>query len=176
MPIRFLKTFSEVVTALLLLILALMTLIDVVGRNWLNAPLPGSTEITEYVLVGVTFLLYPYVAYQQKHITVDVFDAFTGPRVRRAQQMLAGFLGAAVFAVLTHRMWSHADRLLGYGDVTIYLEMPVAYTYYFMSIMSGVTTASFIGSMFTPIEEIEKNLLSPKNIPKPSQNPIVGAE
>lgn len=141
------------VTALLLLVLALMTLVDVIGRNFLNAPLAGAAEVSELILVGVTFLLYPLVAYRQQHIAVDLFDTFTGPRIRRFQQILAGLLGAVLFALIAYRMWTHADRLVGYGDVTNYLKIPVAYAYYFMSVMSGITTIVFVGTMFGIVEK-----------------------
>lgn len=173
MPARIFQNVCYAVTAVLLLVLALMTLIDVVGRNVFNAPLPGSTEITEYVLVGVTFLLYPLVAHRQQHITVDVFDVFTGPRVRRLQRVLAGLLGAALFAVLAHRMWTHAGRVAGYGDVTNYLKMPVAYTYYFMSVMSGVTSIAFIGTVFGLVED---SSVSPEDTDKASEDATPGSD
>ena len=50
-------TLAGLVPGILLLATALLTLADVVGRNLLNAPVPGATELTELALVAITFLL-----------------------------------------------------------------------------------------------------------------------
>lgn len=147
----FARTYEHVsygVAAVLLLFLAGLTFVDVVGRNLLDSPLAGATELTEYALVGVTFLIYPLISYHQQHIVVDLFDPLVGPKGRRVQQFLAGVIGAAVFGFLAWRLWGQGGRLVVYGDVTPYLRIPIFPAYYFMSVFSGFTAIAFLLTAF----------------------------
>lgn len=144
MTLRILSIVAGSLAAMALLGMALLTLFDVVGRNFLRSPVPGATEMTEIGLVAVTFLLYPLVAYRQAHISVDLFDEFMGPRVRRLLSVLANLMGAAVFGAFAWQLWKQGDRLMNYGDVTSYLRLPLGPILYFMAIASAATVIAFI--------------------------------
>jgi TRAP-type C4-dicarboxylate transport system permease small subunit len=141
---RLYSRITGTLAALVLLGMVLLTLFDVVGRNLLRQPVPGATELTEIGLVAVTFLLYPLIAYRQSHISVDLFDDFMHPLVRRILGVIGNLLGAAVFAVIAWQLWKQADRLMGYGDVTSYLRLPLGPIVYFMAIASAVTVIGFV--------------------------------
>ncbi|TMM51742.1 TRAP transporter small permease [Sulfitobacter sabulilitoris] len=143
MIVRLFSLIAGSLAALALLGMALLTLFDVVGRNLLRQPVPGATELTEIGLVAVTFLLYPLIAYRQSHISVDLFDDFMSPAVRRILGVIGNLLGGAVFAVFAWQLWKQADRLMGYGDVTSYLRLPLGPFVYFMAIASGATVIGF---------------------------------
>ncbi len=135
---------AAVVPGILLLATALLTLADVVGRNLLNAPVPGATELTELALVAITFLLYPRVAWRDSHISVDLLDGIMGRIARRLQLVLAALVGSAAFGVLAWRLWLLGDRITGYGDVTPYLRLPLGPVYYAMAILCGITAAIYL--------------------------------
>lgn len=147
------EKFTNPVASVLLLLLAFLTLGDVIGRNLLGSPLPGATELTELGLIGVTFLLYPQLAYRQQHIVIDLFDNVTPRAMKRVQSVLAAVLGAGVFAILAWRLGVQGLRVAGYGDITPYLQLPLAPAYYFMSALSALTAAGFLLSMFTLPED-----------------------
>ncbi|MDO9524392.1 MAG: TRAP transporter small permease [Gemmobacter sp.] len=128
----------DLVPGLLLLACALLTLADVTGRNLLNQPVPGATELTEIALVAITFLLYPRVAWADSHISVDLLDTVLGRVVRHGLAVLAAGLGAAVFGLLAWRLWLLGDRIASYGDITPYLRLPLAPVYYGMAVCAGV--------------------------------------
>ena len=130
--------------AFALLGMALLTLLDVLGRNLFRAPVPGATELTEIGLVAVTFLLYPQIAARQTHITVDLLDDFFTPAMRRALGVVGSLLGAAVFAILAWQLWILGARLTSYGDVTSFLRIPLGPVIQFMAVMSAVTVAGFL--------------------------------
>lgn len=137
--VRYASGMAGLVPGILLLSTALLTLADVVGRNLLNAPVPGATELTELALVAMTFLLYPRVAWRDTHITVDLLDGIMGPRAQWLQRLLGALVGVVTFGVLAWRLWLLGDRISGYGDVTPYLRIPLDPVYYGMSVLSGVT-------------------------------------
>jgi TRAP-type transport system small permease protein len=137
------------VAGALLLFLLLLTFSDVVARNLLNRPIAGATELVEIALVGVTFTLYPLVAYQRKHIVVDLLDDFMPQLVRRIQAAVAGLAGALLFGIMSWRLALRGMRLDMYGEVTPYLRLPLSPTYYFMSFLAAVTTMAFLITVYT---------------------------
>ena len=56
------ERFAANVSALLLFILMMLTLVDVAGRNLIRQPVPGASELTEILLALVIFLMLPRVA------------------------------------------------------------------------------------------------------------------
>ena len=135
---------ADLLGGVMMIILMVLTFVDVVGRNLFHWPLVGSNELTEYSLAIVTFLAYPVIAWKRQHIVVDLFDPVSPSWLIHAQKIAGDLLGAALFAILAYRLWLQALRLKGYGDVTPQLSIPVYYAYFFMSVMAGVTTLTFI--------------------------------
>jgi len=141
---RTLSLVASSLAAAVLVGMALLTLADVLGRNFMRAPMPGATELTEIGLVVVTFLLYPMIAFRQRHITVDLFDHMMGKLVRRILDTSANLLGAAVFAGICWQLWKQAARVTQYGDVTAYLRIPLGPVVYFMAVLSALTAIGFL--------------------------------
>jgi TRAP-type C4-dicarboxylate transport system permease small subunit len=149
------------IASVLLFFTVILTLCDVVGRNILSHPIPGATELTELALVGITFLVYPRVAFARQHIVIDLFDQWMGVTAKRLQQMLAGTLGAVLFGAIGWRLLTLADRAQGYGDVTGYLKLPVYPALYFMAVFAGLTALGFAATVvlavISPASEFEDN-------------------
>ncbi|WP_051416391.1 TRAP transporter small permease [Paracoccus sp. J55] len=139
---------ADALAGAMLVVLTALTFIDVVGRNIFDQPLIGSNELTEYSLALVTFLAYPVVAWKRQHIVVDLFDGISPRWLITLEKIVSDFLGAALFCILSYRLWLQALRLESYGDLTPQLSIPIFYAYFFMSVMSGVTALTFVLSAF----------------------------
>lgn len=137
------ETLISIAASVLLLFACLLTLGDVIGRNALNRPISGATELTELALVGITFLLYPRLAYRHQHIAIDLLDFMMGPMMRRFQQILSGVLGAVLFFAIGYRLWFLAERAANFGDMTAYLRVPMGPVLTFMSVLSIITAVGF---------------------------------
>lgn len=147
--LRFAETISHVLSACFLVALMMLTFFDVLGRNVFNRPILGATELTEYTLVAVTFMAYPVVALRHGHVSVDIMDPLFGQAGTRILVAVGDLLGAVVFGLLSYRMWLQAFRLLGYGDETPQLGIPIAPAYFFMSILAGLTAIAFVIAAFS---------------------------
>ncbi|MGE0313442.1 MAG: TRAP transporter small permease [Lautropia sp.] len=135
--------FATAIAGILLLATAMLTFGDVLGRNVFGRPLPGATELTELALVGMTFLIYPRLALRQQHLVIDLFDRYMGVAARRLQQCASGVCGAVLFGAIGWRLWILGGRASGYGDVTAYLQIPLAPAYWFMSVLAVITALAF---------------------------------
>jgi TRAP-type transport system small permease protein len=143
-----------VIPGVMLLICALLTLVDVAGRNFLNAPLRGATEVTEILLVALVFLLFPRVAWRDSHLAVDLLDNVLPRLVRRIMAVVAALLGAGLFAAMAYRLWFLAERVARFGDVTPSLRVPISPVYTAMAVLAGVTAGLLLlralGLLFAP--------------------------
>jgi len=132
----------EGLAAVLLLALMIVVLIDVLGRNLLNRPLPWGTELLEVLLAVMIFALYPVLGASGGHITVDLISLRIS--IERVQRLVAGLLGATLFALIAWCLGLMASRAADYGESTPLLAIPYSAVLGSLSALSAVTTLGFL--------------------------------
>ena len=80
---------------------------DVVGTQFLGAPVPGALEITESTMVLIVFGALAYAQMQRAHIRVEVLYGFVGPRAKAFFDAVTHMVALVFFALLA---WQ------GYGE------------------------------------------------------------
>jgi TRAP-type transport system small permease protein len=133
-----------VIASIVLFLMMMLSTIDVIGRNFLDAPILGASELVELAMVIMVFLIYPRAAYRNAHVSVDLFDPFMNDIVRRLQSVVANLLGAFMFGLISWRLAIFGVHAAEFRDVTGTLQVPMSYVYWFMAIMSAVTAISFL--------------------------------
>ena len=141
-------------SAILLFVLMMITFVDVVGRNLLNRPLTGASELTEILLALVIFLMLPHVAHRKQHIVIDLIENVVKPRVLVALDALAAILGAVMFGLIAWRCWVLADKAVGYGDRTAALEIPVGPVMYGLAFLSGVVAIASLLAVPLSVDDL----------------------
>ncbi|SEI11904.1 TRAP-type C4-dicarboxylate transport system, small permease component [Paracoccus alkenifer] len=141
---RLFQGLVAIAAAVLIFSLMMLTLFDVIGRNILNHPIRGATELTEIGLVILSFLLFPIVAVQQRHIVADVADVFQSRVLDALQLLLTAGLGCGFFALIAWRMWLMAERSARYNDVTASLGIPIAPVLYAVAVLAGFGALCFL--------------------------------
>jgi len=122
-----------------LVLLMLIVLVDVLGRNLLNRPLAAGTELTELLMALMVFLAFPLLAWRQRDITVDLFDFLAGSAaLARVQTALAGVVGAVVYGLLSYEATVFARRAMTNGDVTPQLQFPLSAAWWTIMVLAGV--------------------------------------
>lgn len=119
-----LRAMEAVSAASILAMMALMTA-DVVGREALNRPLPGASELIEFTLVAAVFAGFVFVSWRERHITADLFDAMLGRRGLLAARGLGCLVGAAMFGLAAPQAARLARRAADFGDVSAYFGVPM---------------------------------------------------
>lgn len=120
---------------LFMVALALLTLVDVLGRYFLNISVIGSVELTEILMVGVIFTGILLATMAREHVSVDLVPVPFGVVGRRVVLILCNLLAAGISALLGAASWTQASDALEYGDRTTMLNLPLAPVVFFMSIM-----------------------------------------
>src|SRR5690349_21561990 len=144
-----------IASSIILVILMLLTVVDVVSRYLLNAPLRGAFEITELMLLVLIFAGLPLVSHADEHVTMDFIDRLLGRRALTVVVRIVHLGTAAAMFLLAWLMWDKTVRIAGYGqggDTTDVLKITVAPFIFFMAVMIGVTGLVHVYKFFVPGE------------------------
>jgi TRAP-type transport system small permease protein len=136
--------------AALLFGLMALTCADVVGRYFLNKPVPGGFEMTELLLAALIFAGLPLVTLRSEHVMVDLLDPVTPDWLFRIQHVLATLLGAACTAYLAWRLALRAEELATRGETTSQLGFPIAWLAWAMGVLMALTALALVVVMLRP--------------------------
>lgn len=134
--------------AAIMFLMMMFTLIDVLGRELLNTPLPGGFEVTELLLAVIIFLGLPLVTAEAAHVDVDLCDPTVPERLKPYQDAAIGLVNVLAFGTLSWMLWHFFDRTLRYEDTTAILEIPYAGLVFLMASMATLSTVVQTAMLF----------------------------
>lgn len=133
--------FSYVLARLGCLALFMMmglTVVDVVKRHVMNAPILGSFEITRYLIVILIFSFIGYAQSQKAHVSVDIFvNAFP----KKAQSLIELFnysVSLIVMILITWKGYEKAMESMVTGDKPMNLPIPEFPFVFFLAFGCGI--------------------------------------
>jgi TRAP-type C4-dicarboxylate transport system permease small subunit len=80
--------------------LMLLTVGDVVSRSFFNKPIPGTFELSEYMLAVVVLLGAAYTQQVQGHVGVDFLTSRFSPKAQAALRAVTTLAGLLIIAIL----------------------------------------------------------------------------
>lgn len=113
--VRFARTI-HVVSALWVLVLALVILVDVVGRAGFNRPFLGASEIIKNSVVSIALLQLPLAILMDSMLRTTVLTERFGPVGQRVSRTLCGVLGCAIFMLIAWAGWQPALSAFAVGE------------------------------------------------------------
>jgi len=123
-----------------------VTFADVLGRYVVSRPVPGSTEIIQYLFVLTVVLALPIVTWRDEHISISLIEGAFGESFNRLRRTAVRVLSGAVMLVVSWQMWGYAGMLAKNRDVIGYLELPVAPGAYAVSVLAAITALTFLAT------------------------------
>lgn len=108
----------------ILMMLMLLTTGDVVGR-FFGQPIPGTFELTEFMLVLVVFFSIGYTQICKGHVSIDVVVARFSPRIQAIIDSGTYLLSLGIGSLLTWQAAVHAVRVWRAGGLAGVLPLPV---------------------------------------------------
>lgn len=121
-----------------------LTFVDVMGRYFLNAPVPAGFEFTELALGIMVFSALPLLCIREQHVTVDLFAKLFRGAVARWRAAFVNLFSAMILAVLAWRLLEQARRYTASNDVTLLLNLPMAPFAYIMMAFSIVSALCMV--------------------------------
>lgn len=92
-------------SAMWVILLAVMIFIDVMGRALFSAPFQGTTEILKNSVVSIAFLQVPYAIFLGTMLRTEFLAEVVGPGVRRIIRTFSYTLGFLLFVGLVYSTW-----------------------------------------------------------------------
>ncbi len=108
-----------------LLLMALLTTIDVLGRSFFETPLRGTLEMVSVGLVVTFFFGMPYSELKNEHIRVDIFTDRMPVAVRHALAVGTTWLYALIIAILSWQCFAQAAFLSANNSNTGLMSIPL---------------------------------------------------
>jgi TRAP-type C4-dicarboxylate transport system permease small subunit len=109
-----------------LFVLMSITVVDVVGRYALSAPLPSGYELVQVGMALLVFLVLPVVTARDEEIRVDIFRRLFPARIRPALRLASKAISLVVILAFAWLLWQRAGTFQASGETTSNLRMPLA--------------------------------------------------
>ena len=136
--IRSVSKFLNAIGMICLLIMMLLTVVDVLLRSFLNSSIPGTVELTEYLMVMVGFLCLGWCAMKGGNIKVEIIVSHLPPRLQAAMDSVTILLCLVTFALITWQNYVTAREVQAVGQASTILGIP-SYPFYFVVVIgSGI--------------------------------------
>jgi len=102
-----------ILTAMMLLVTG-----DVLGRYLFNSPIHGTTEITEFMMVGLLYFTLAHTQADKSHIRVEMFVSRLTPRAQLFFETITYLLGLFLFVLITWQGTLSAIKAWQVGETT----------------------------------------------------------
>ncbi|GHB42696.1 hypothetical protein GCM10007094_34990 [Pseudovibrio japonicus] len=145
--VRLMELGLGICCALLLAGLTGLTVVDVVGRYWFNAPVRGAFEVTQLMLGALVFAALPLTTSRREHVEVDMIYGLVPPVMQSLMTAISGFISTLVLLVLSWRLAAHAERMMEDGSVTNALDIPL-YPLGWIAAVSALMSAGYTLVLF----------------------------
>jgi TRAP-type C4-dicarboxylate transport system permease small subunit len=129
--IRFLTRIMNMAASGMLGAMMLLTVADVCLRYFLRKPILGATEITENLMVCLTFFAVAWCAAQGSHLKVDLVMGRLSPRVQAFFDGLTTLAGLCLVILIAWRSFAEAGAMRELNIVSSLLKIP-AYPFYYV--------------------------------------------
>ena len=103
--VQTLNRFVAGVSGVFLIPLMLITAIDVVGRDVFNHPIPGTVELSQYMLAVFILLGLAYAQQMKAHVAVSIFTSHLNENAQLVLNIIATLLCLFISFVLVWQGW-----------------------------------------------------------------------
>jgi len=134
-----------------LLALAFATVLDVLCRWLLNAPITGVRDLSALFVAIIIAASFPMCFANRNNITIRFLGTFLGPWYREFLDLFGNILTLVVLSLMAWKFWIYAGQLAKSNETTWVLCLPVAPWYY---MVAALITACFFVQIFVVFQSI----------------------
>lgn len=141
--------FMNIIAAVVLIVMALLTFVDIVMR-YMGRPVPGAYEVIAYLGVAVVGFALPRASLMKTHVYVDIlYDKMTG-KPKMIMKTCTRILIAAIFLCTAWYFVRMGMSFVATRAVTMTLRVP------FHPVVFGMAFCCFVQSLVSIWEIFEK--------------------
>ena len=151
--IYFLSRITGYLATGVLGLLMILTVANVILRDFFDKPIMGTPELSEFMMVLVVFLALAWCAITRKHVRVELFTSRLSTGVQAILSMVTLLLTLGVFVIIT---WQSALESTNVYDTTSLLRIPTTPFYWIMTVGLGLFCLSIVALIIENIIEARK--------------------
>lgn len=141
----------------MLLTIMFLTVSDIVGRAFFNAPILGTFEITQFLLAMFVLLGIAYTQQVDGHVKVTLFVSRLSVRFQLGLDVFVGLLGLFLFAVIAWQGWDYALNSFHSKLASDTLRIPVYPFLFFIPLGAGFLCLELLIRLITSISELARS-------------------
>ena len=131
--------FEAFVLAWGVILMAVNSISNVVGRFVFNQSLYFSEELNRFLIVLITFVGLGYAARKGRHIRMSAFYDQLGDRGKKILMILIAAITGAFMFLLAYYSYLYVERVARLGRVTPALQVPLYLTYLWIPVGFVIT-------------------------------------
>jgi TRAP-type C4-dicarboxylate transport system permease small subunit len=103
----------------------ILTAIDVFLRYAFDRPVPGSFEMTQFMMPIVIAFGFAYCALEKGHVKVELLTARLPKRAQAIMNSMASLIFLGMFLLISWQSWVRAKGMMDSGQTSLVLYIPV---------------------------------------------------
>ena len=103
-----LEKFTKYFNVAVVLAMMLVVVYGVIMRYVFNAPVHQVAELTEYMMVALTFLALAYIQHERRHVTVSFFVVRQSEKTQIRLRIADTLCALVAFILVTWGSWDYA--------------------------------------------------------------------
>jgi TRAP-type C4-dicarboxylate transport system permease small subunit len=130
---------AEIITAVLLFVMMMLTFADVIGRYVFTAPIFGAAEMIQFLLAIMIFSGLCLVNARDEHITVELLETQLDRWIPVIRPIIVQVFSVGVMAIIAYQLYQFALDAERIGSRTVVLEWPFAIVAFTVAGLSAVS-------------------------------------
>ncbi len=149
--INALSRVMNIAASIVLAAMMLLTVADVFMRYFLRLPILGTTELTENMMVCLTFFGLAWCAAQQSHLRVDLVMSRFPPRVQSFVESMTTLAGLVMVALIAWRSLIEGIAVQELNIISSLLRIPAFPFYYVIALGSALLALVMVAQVIQHI-------------------------
>ncbi len=128
------KIFEEYILAYGVMVMASLTIINVISRNFFGQGLSFATEINEFLIVIITFLGTSYAARNGRHIRMSAFFDIANKKIKKILTYIMTGGTAIIMYYVTYLSAIYVFNVFTSGRMSPVMRVPLFYIWIWVPI------------------------------------------
>lgn len=141
---------AEIITAILLFVMMMLTFIDVIGRYVFTAPIFGAAEMIQFLLAMTIFGGLCLINARDEHITVELFESQIDRWLPHVRRIVVQLFSVVVMTIIAVELFKYALDAQKIGSKTVVLEWPFAVVAFTIAGLSMVSLIAQLLGLLLP--------------------------
>ncbi len=151
--VTILSGLLQKISALMLILMMLLTCADVVG-NMFGYPILGSEEIVALMAALLLAFVLPRAHINRAHIGIDLIYRRLSRRARSINDVFVSLISLIFFVLASWQCFEYAQDLQASGEVSATLQLPFYYILYALSLSTFVLSLAILQDL---IQALRRN-------------------